>query len=97
MKMDAKTNKIIIDTILPYHPKEICVFGSYARNEMDSESDIDIMVDLGPNVSLLDLGGIYMDLVEKLNLNVDLITKEGINEIFRKYIERDLISIYREI
>ena len=94
--MDATTNKLIIDTILPYKPIEIGVFGSYARNEMTEDSDIDILVDLNPEVSLLDIGGLYMDLLERLGRNVDLVTKGGINEMFRKYIEQDFISIYRE-
>lgn len=93
--MNADINKIIIETILPFKPREISVFGSYARNEMHSDSDIDIMVDLDDTVSLLDLGGLYMDLSEKLQSKIDLVTKKGINDIFRDYIERDLISIYK--
>ncbi|QCX02230.1 hypothetical protein FGM00_19700 [Aggregatimonas sangjinii] len=49
--MDTRINKIIIDTLLPFKPKEISVFGSYARNEMRPDSDIDIMVDLDRSVS----------------------------------------------
>lgn len=93
--MNPEINKIIIDTILPFKPREIGVFGSYARNEMHSDSDIDIMVDLDETVSLLDLGGLYMDLTEKLQSKIDLVTKKGVNEVFRDYIERDLISIYK--
>ncbi|SDD84607.1 hypothetical protein SAMN05421636_10293 [Pricia antarctica] len=44
--MDAEINKIIIETILPFNPREISVFDSYARNEMNSDSHIDSMVDL---------------------------------------------------
>jgi len=94
--MDSQINQIIIDTTLPYKPKEIGVFGSYARNEMGPDSDIDIIVDLNEDVSLFDIGGLYMDLTEKLGKKIDLVTKGGINEVFKKYIERDLISIYRE-
>lgn len=81
---------------MPYKPKAIGVFGSYARNEMKPDSDIDIMVDLDDNVSLFDLGGLYMDLSENLKKKIDLVTKGGINEVFKKYIEQDLILIYRE-
>ena len=93
--MNVEINKIIIETILPFNPREISVFGSYARNEMQRDSDIDIMVDLDETVSLLDLGGLYMDLSEKLQRKIDLVTKNGVNEIFKDYIERDLISIYK--
>ena len=63
-------------------------------NIWEADSDIDIMVDLNQNVSLFDLGGLYMDLSEKLQRKIDLVTKNGIKEVFRKYIERDLVSIY---
>ncbi|MGB0788435.1 MAG: hypothetical protein ACPG7E_01525 [Marinirhabdus sp.] len=39
--MNAETNKIIIETLLPFNPKTISVFGPYARNETTAESDID--------------------------------------------------------
>ncbi len=92
--MDAEINKIIIETLLPFNPKQICVFGSYARGEMNDESDIDILVDVDENVSLLDLGGAYMDLKDSLNRSIDLILKGGISPVFKPYIEKDLTEIY---
>ncbi|MGB5941828.1 MAG: nucleotidyltransferase family protein [Leeuwenhoekiella sp.] len=94
--MDAKTNQIIIDTILPYKPKEIAVFGSYARGEMREDSDIDICVDLPETVSLLQMGGLYMDLKERLKSKIDLVTKNGINPLFKPFIEKDLVRIYED-
>ena len=38
------------------------VFGSGARGEADSKSDIDLLVDLEPGRSLFDLGELLMDL-----------------------------------
>lgn len=92
--MDAKINKIIIETLLPFNPKQICVFGSYSRGEMNDESDIDILLDVDKDVSLLELGGAYMDLKESLNRRIDLILKGGISPVFRPYIEKDLKEIY---
>ncbi|WP_165806001.1 nucleotidyltransferase family protein [Marixanthomonas spongiae] len=92
--MDAEINKTIINTILPFKPKQICVFGSYARGDMKEDSDIDILLDVDKNVTLLDLGGLYMDLVEKLNRKIDLVTKDGLNPLFKPFIEKDLIEIY---
>lgn len=92
--MNPKINKIIIETLLPFKPKQISVFGSYARGEMTDDSDIDIVLDVDDDISLLDLGGAYMDLREKLNRKVDLILKGGISPIFRPYIEKDLTEIY---
>ncbi len=38
------------------------IFGSVARGEDDEQSDIDLLVDLESGRSLLDLGGLLMDL-----------------------------------
>lgn len=92
--MDAEINKIIIETLLPFKPKQICVFGSYARDEMNDGSDIDILVDFPNGITYLDIGGMYMDLVESLKRKVDLVSKGGLNPAFRPYIEKDLIEIY---
>lgn len=92
--MNAETNKIIIETLLPFNPKQISVFGSYARGEMNEESDIDIMVDFPRGITYFDIGGMYMDLVEKLGRNIDLLTKGAVSPIFKKYIDTHLIEIY---
>ena len=40
------------------------LFGSVARGEADEASDVDILVELEPNRSLLDLGGFLADMQE---------------------------------
>lgn len=92
--MNAEINKIIIETLLPFKPKQICVFGSYARGEMNDDSDIDILVDFPRGVTYLDIGGMYMDLFEKLKRKIDLVTKGGLNPSFKTNIEKDIIEIY---
>jgi predicted nucleotidyltransferase len=46
--------------------RNLRVFGSVARGENDSNSDIDFLVDLESGRSLLDLGGLQRDLEELL-------------------------------
>jgi len=50
------------------------VFGSVLRGEDTEGSDIDILVDASPGATLLDLGGLMMDLHEILGVPVDLMT-----------------------
>lgn len=92
--MSPEINKIIIDTLLPFQPTQISVFGSYARGEMTDESDIDILVDFPKGITYLDIGGLYMDLTEKLSRKIDLVTKAGLKPEFQPNIEKDLIEIY---
>lgn len=49
------------------------IFGSVARGEMKKRSDIDILVKLSKNKSLLDLAGLKIELEEKLGKKVDLV------------------------
>jgi predicted nucleotidyltransferase len=50
------------------------VFGSVLRGEDAEGSDIDILVDALPDATLLDLGGLMMDLQDILGVRVDLMT-----------------------
>jgi len=54
------------------------VFGSVARREADRESDVDFLVGLEAGRSLLDLGGLQMDLESLLGCRVDVVTARGL-------------------
>lgn len=69
------------------------VFGSVARGEADSKSDIDLLVDLEPGRSLFDLGGLLMDLQELLGHNVDVVTERGLRERVRERVLREAIPL----
>lgn len=92
--MDSKINQIIIDTLKPYDPKEIGVFGSYARGEMGADSDIDIAYLLPRGITLLDLVDIKNSLEQKLDKKVDFVSKKGLKEWIKPYILKDLKIIY---
>jgi predicted nucleotidyltransferase len=55
------------------------VFGSVARGEADSESDVDFLVDLEDGRSLFDIGGLLYDLQILLHRNVDVVTEKGLH------------------
>ena len=50
------------------------VFGSVLRGEDRDGSDLDLLVDALPGVTLFDLGGLQMELEELLGVPVDLLT-----------------------
>ena len=93
--------KSIIETLKaekPYLQKkfgvnEIALFGSFARGEEKSESDIDFLVSLKkPSYSLL--MGLYLYLEKKLNTKIDIIRKgPHVSERFLKHISKDLINV----
>jgi len=69
------------------------IFGSIARGEADSESDIDLLVDLEPGRSLFDLGGLLMDLQELLGHKVDVVTERGLRERIREHVLKEAIPL----
>lgn len=71
------------------------VFGSYARNNADKDSDVDILVDLDYNKPI-GLGFVQMqlDLQEKLHKKIDLVSSKAISEFILPFIEKDKTLIY---
>jgi uncharacterized protein len=76
-----------------YQPKMIGVFGSYARNQNQKESDLDILVDFESNIDLLELIGLEQELSEVLGIKVDLVTLRSLNKKLKPSVEKDLIRI----
>ena len=71
----------------------IRIFGSVAREEADSYSDVDFLVDMEPGRSLLDLGGLLMDLQELLGCPVDVTTEEGLRERIRDRALKEAVAL----
>jgi len=63
--------------------RNVRVFGSVARGESDSHSDIDFLVDLEPGRSLFDLSGLLIDLEAALQAEVDVVTERGLRPRIR--------------
>jgi predicted nucleotidyltransferase len=66
--------KEILRLAARYGATNVRIFGSLARSASSPSSDIDILVDLDPSRSLMDLGGLMMDLQEALHMPVDIAT-----------------------
>ena len=69
------------------------VFGSVARHEADSASDLDLLVEMEPERSLLDLGGLLMDLQELLGCPVDIVTEKGLRARIREQVLADAMAL----
>lgn len=70
------------DKILPvlqkYDVKQASFFGSIVREKWDKESDIDILVKLSDELSLLDFIGLKNELEDTVGRRVDLVEYERI-------------------
>ena len=73
--------------------RNVRLFGSLARGEADAQSDVDILVDMEPGRSLLDLGGLWWELNELLGLKVDVVTANGLRQRIRERVLSEAIPL----
>lgn len=69
--------------------RNVRVFGSVARGEARPDSDVDFLVDMEPGRTLLDMGGLLMDLRDALGREVDLVTERGLKARIRDRILKE--------
>jgi len=69
------------------------VFGSAARGEADEASDVDILVELEPERSLLDLGGLLVELENLLARRVDVVTEKGLRKRIRERVLQEAVPV----
>ena len=65
---------------------KIGIFGSYARDEQDKNSDIDILVEIKRPMGLIKLMGLERRLSGLLNTKVDLVTKKALKPYIGKRV-----------
>ena len=72
------------------------LFGSFARGEEKPDSDMDILIlpDMSGHFSLFTLGGMYMDLKEKLGREIDLVPEDSLMPFAQETANQDKKLIY---
>jgi uncharacterized protein len=69
------------------------VFGSVARGEDRPDSDVDLLVDVPPDMGLLGLGRVQAELEAILGAKVDLVPASDLKPEVRARAERDLVAL----
>lgn len=69
------------------------VFGSVARGEDRPDSDVDLLADLPPALSLFGLGRAEADLEAIIGTRVELIPAQDLKPTVRARVERDLVAL----
>lgn len=94
MLSQIDTYKDIILKILKKHDvKKASLFGSIVREEMNDKSDIDILVEFQGRKSLLNLARLKLDLEEKLNRKVDVLTYKSLHPLLKDRILAEQVEI----
>ena len=94
---DLNTIKQILTKLKPelidkYHVSSIGLFGSVVRDDFNSSSDVDIIIDFSQPIGIefIDLAD-YIEM--KLKKNVDLVSKNGVKQKYYRTIESEIIYV----
>lgn len=78
--------------VLKYPIKSVAIFGSYARNEQNENSDLDLLIEFSDSI-----GSKFITLADEiereLGFKVDLVSKKGIKQKYFDMIKPDLIYV----
>jgi len=88
-----KIRQKIVPILKHYGVKRAALFGSYVRGNVKKSSDIDILVDIKRDISLLDFVGIKLELEEALKKKVDLVEYNTIKPLLREKILQEQVKI----
>lgn len=77
-----------------YGIRSLSLFGSYARGEATTDSDVDILIDRGTALRGWEIGGLYNDLSEALGKELDMVTVSGADPAFLDKIRKDEVLLY---
>ncbi|MDB2239092.1 nucleotidyltransferase family protein [Halorubrum ezzemoulense] len=76
-----------------YPISELGIFGSYARGEQESDSDLDILVAFDKPVTLFDLVRLENELAEELGIEVNLVTKDSLKPRIETRVRDELVTV----
>lgn len=95
MKLDANKIEALRRYFKTMPVLKAYLFGSFARGEADSKSDIDILVDLDYSQRIgLQFFQMKMDLEKLLDSEVDLVSSNGLSEYIRPVVDNEKQIIY---
>lgn len=73
--------------------RNVRVFGSFARGEAGPDSDVDLLVDAGPQTSAWFPGGLVADLEELLGRRVDVVEQAALHHLLRDRVLREAVPL----
>ena len=73
--------------------RNVRVFGSVARSEADEKSDVDFLVDMEAESSLLDLVALTQDLEDLLGQPVHVVEKEAVHWYIRDRVMSEAVPL----
>lgn len=90
--------RIVTPIAVKHGLSRVFLFGSYARGSANGASDIDFCVDAANLKGMFALGGLYADLADAFDKNIDLITEHSLDysndRSFVDNLRREQVLVY---
>lgn len=96
IKMETPIEEIrrkILPILRCYGVKKAGIFGSRVRGEISKDSDIDILVEIESDISLLDFVGLKLEIEEALGRGVDLVEYNTIKPPLKERVLNEQVAI----
>ena len=71
----------------------IRVFGSVARGDESAESDIDLLITTGANISPWFPAGLIIEFEQLLGRHIDIVTESGLNPLLRDQVLTEAVAL----
>jgi uncharacterized protein len=88
-----RRRRAIIETAAKRGAHNVRIFGSVARGEDTTASDIDLLVDLDTDVGVVALSGLKRELTELLGVDVDVVPAETLKPRIRAEVLAEAIPL----
>jgi predicted nucleotidyltransferase len=73
--------------------RNVRLFGSVARGETTETSDLDLLIEMEPGRTLLDIVAVKQDLEELLGCKVDVVTEAAISPYLRDKVLQEAVRL----
>jgi predicted nucleotidyltransferase len=83
----------LLSIAAPHGARNVRVFGSVARGDSSGSSDIDLLVELEPGRTLMDLGGLLMAVEQEMGTAVDIATERMLRPEVRDRVLAEAVPL----
>lgn len=95
--MTPELKKTIISTLMELNPKEISIFGSYAKGEQRKNSDIDILIEYHEAPNFFEIVRAIRKLEDQIGIEVDLVDVDGVSQKFMDAVKLYASNIFSDV
>jgi len=89
----SKRREEILEIAARHGARNVRIFGSVARGEADSKSDLDLLVEFLPGSTLLNQSAMIRELESFLKVKVDVVSDQGLRERIRERILAEAVPL----